>query len=47
MAIDFREIRFVGPFLCLLDRGGKSRERGSRSGKVAQIDLQSPKMIEL
>ena len=26
MAIDFTEISFIGHFLCLLDRGGKSRK---------------------
>ena len=33
-------------FFCLLDSGGKSTHLGDRSVKVAQFDLQSPKMME-
>ena len=49
MVIDFREVRFVGPFVFVycIDNIRTHLGWGSRSAIVAQFDLQSAKMIEI
>ena len=49
MAKDFTELSVVGLFVIVywIDNVKTHLDGGNRSVKVAQFDLQSPKMIEL